>query len=207
MLSRFQYHPARAGYLLAATAALLTLACSERKEATPGTAMDSAGMMAGQETTAQAAAPALNDAQIAHIAVTADAIDSAAGKYALEKGSSKAVKDFAQTMVNDHGAVNRQAVALATKLGVTPEDNNVSKQLMDGADQAHSNLETLTGAAFDRAYMDREIAYHQAVLDALDSTLIPGAQNAELKALLTAVRPNFVAHLARAKSVRSGLGA
>ena len=206
MLSRF-HHQARPAYLLLVAAGLFSAACSPKKEATPGSAMDSSGMMASQESTPSAAAPALNDAQIAHIAVTADAIDSAAGKYALEKGSSKAVKDFAQTMVNDHSAVNRQAVALATKLGVTPEDNDVSHQLTDGADQAHTTLTGLTGAAFDKAYMDREIAYHQAVLDALDSTLIPATQNAELKALLVAVRPNFVAHLARAKSVRSGLGA
>jgi putative membrane protein len=154
---------------------------------------------------AAAAAPAINDAQIAHIAVTANAIDSTAGALAKKKGSAKAVKDFAQTMVSDHAGVNKQAVALATKLNVTPEDNDVSKQLTAGAEQNIANLQSLSGAAFDKAYIDHEVAYHQAVLDALDKTLIPSAQNADLKALLVKVRPAFVAHLDRAKSIQSSL--
>jgi putative membrane protein len=156
-------------------------------------------------TAAAPAAPTLNDAQIAHIAVTADAIDSTAGVLAKKKATSKAVKDFAQTMVNDHGAVNKQAVALATKLKVTPEANDVSKQLQSGAEQNIANLNGKSGAAFDSAYIDHEVAYHQAVLDALDQTLIPQAQNAELKDLLVKVRPSFAAHLARAKQIQGEL--
>jgi putative membrane protein len=152
-----------------------------------------------------AAAPAINDAQIAHIVVTANSIDSAAGEVAKRKGTAKAVKDFAQTMVTDHGGVNKQAVALATKLNVTPEDNDTSRQLKLDADAAAANLNGLTGAAFDKAYIDREVTYHQAVLDALDKTLIPNAQNAELKGLLEKTRPAFVAHLDRAKSTQATL--
>jgi predicted outer membrane protein len=107
------------------------------------------------------AAPAINDAQIAHIAVTANAIDSAAGVVAKKKATAKSVKDFAQTMISDHMGVNKQAVALATKLGVTPEDNDVSRQLKSGADESAATLSGLTGAAFDKAYIDREVAYHQ----------------------------------------------
>jgi len=107
--------------------------------------------------------------------------------------------------VSDHAGVNKQAVALATKLNVTPEDNDVSKQLTAGAEQNIANLQSLSGAAFDKAYIDHEVAYHQAVLDALDKTLIPSAQNADLKALLVKVRPAFVAHLDRAKSIQSSL--
>jgi len=151
------------------------------------------------------AAPAINDAQIAHIAVTANAIDSAAGEVAKKKGSAKSVKDFAQTMVSDHMGVNKQAVALATKLGVTPEDNDVSRQLKSGADESAATLSGLTGAAFDKAYIDREVAYHQAVADALDKTLIPNAQNAELKGLLEKARPAFAAHLERAKDIQAKL--
>ena len=158
------------------------------------------------DTAKPAAAAVPNDAQIAHIAVTANAIDSAAGVMARQKGSAKAVKDFAQAMINDHGAVNKEAVALATKLNVTPEDNDTSRQLKTGADQSQAALQSLTGAAFDSAYIAHEVEYHQAVLDALDRTLVPNAQNAELKGLLEKVRPNFAAHLERAKSVQGSLG-
>jgi putative membrane protein len=158
------------------------------------------------DTARPAAAAAPNDAQIAHIAVTANAIDSAAGVMAKEKGTAKAVKDFAQTMITDHTGVNKQAVALATKLNVTPEDNDTSRQLKSGADQSQASLQGLTGAAFDSAYIAYEVQYHQAVLDALDQTLIPNAQNAELKGLLEKVRPAISAHLERAKSIQGSLG-
>jgi len=108
-------------------------------------------------------------------------------------------------MVSDHMGVNKQAVALATKLGVTPEDNDVSRQLKSGADESAATLSGLTGAAFDKAYIDREVAYHQAVADALDKTLIPNAQNAELKGLLEKARPAFAAHLERAKDIQAKL--
>jgi putative membrane protein len=177
-------------------------ACAKRD-----TAADTAAVSPPIDTAKPAAAapPAINDAQIAHIAVTANAIDSSAGVLAKDKATAKAVKDFAATMVADHSGVNHQAVALATKLGVTPEDNDVSRSLKSGADASIANLQGLTGAAFDKAYIDNEVTYHQAVLDALDKTLIPSAQNAELKGLLEKARPAFVAHLERAKSVQAGL--
>ena len=166
------------------------------------------GEQPADTATAATAAPAKpNDAQIAHIAVTANSIDSAAGVLAKSKAQSKAVKDFAQTMITDHTQVNKQAVALATKLGVTPEDNDVSQQLNSGAQTSQESLKAKSGADFDSAYMDHEVTFHQAVLDALDSTLIPDAQNAELKDLLTKVRPAIAAHLERAKSIRASLGA
>jgi putative membrane protein len=185
-------------------AALLALAACAKKDTAADTTATTAAPPVDTAKPAAAAAP--NDAQIAHVAVTANSIDSAAGVMAKKNGSAKAVKDFAQTMITDHGAVNKQAVALATKLNVTPEDNDISRQLKSGADQSQANLQGLTGAAFDSAYIAHEVDYHQAVLDALDKTLVPGAQNAELKGLLEKVRPNIAAHLERAKSVQASLG-
>lgn len=179
---------------------LAVSACKPRKEQPP------ADPAAGAPAAEAAQAPAITDPQIAHIVVTANSIDSAMGELAKTKARSAAVKSFAQTMVTDHGAVNRQAVALAQRLKVTPEANDVSRQLQQGADEARTGLESKSGAAFDRAYMEREVQYHQAVLDALDKTLIPGAQNAELKALLQGARPAFAAHLERAKQVQATLG-
>lgn len=108
-------------------------------------------------------------------------------------------------MIADHTAVNEQAAALAQRLGVTPQGNDVSASLRDDANAARAQLQALRGSAFDRAYMEREVAYHQAVLDALDTVLIPGASNAELKALLTGVRPAIVAHLEHARMLRASL--
>ena len=155
---------------------------------------------------AGASAQAIDDAQIASIVVTANQVDIDAGKVAKEMGSSADVKKFAEQMITDHTGVNKQAGDLAARLKVTPADNPTSQSLKAGGDKNVANLKTLKGAAFDKAYVDNEVAYHQAVLDAVDKTLIPGASNAELKALLVKVRPAFVAHLEHAKQLQSSLG-
>ena len=108
-------------------------------------------------------------------------------------------------MVTDHTGVNKQATALVTKLKVKTEENPTSKSLKAGGDKNLANLKELKGAAFDKAYIDNEVTYHQQVLDALDKTLIPSASNAELKALLEKVRPAFVAHMEHAKKIQSTL--
>jgi putative membrane protein len=146
-----------------------------------------------------------NDAQIASIVVTANQVDIDAGKLAATKATNAEVKKFANLMVSDHTGVNKQAVDLVTKLKVKPEDNDTSKSLKAGGDKNLEKLKGLSGAAFDKAYIDNEVTYHQAVLDAVDKTLIPSASNAELKALLVKVRPAFVSHLEHAKQVQSSL--
>ena len=156
---------------------------------------------------ATASAQAPTDAQIASIVVTANQVDIDAGKLAAGTSKNADVKAFANMMVTDHSGVNKQAVALVTKLKVTPEDNPTSKSLKDGGDKNLANLKTLKGAAFDSAYIDHEVAYHQQVLDAVDKVLIPNAKNAELKDLLVKVRPAFVAHLDHAKKIQSALAA
>ncbi|MBW8757044.1 MAG: DUF4142 domain-containing protein [Burkholderiales bacterium] len=152
---------------------------------------------------ALAAAP--NDAQIAAIVLTANQVDIEAGDYAQAHASADDVKAFARQMVTDHTAVNKSATDLAGKLHLTPEDNPSAQSLKKGGDDNVAHLKTLSGAAFDRAYVDHEVAYHEAVLKALDSTLIPSAGNADLKALMVKVRPAFVAHLDHAKMLQARL--
>jgi putative membrane protein len=154
---------------------------------------------------AVAFAQAPNDAQIASIVVTANQVDIDAGKLAAARASNADVKKFAQVMVTDHTGVNKQATDLVTRLNVSPQDNETSRGLKEGGDKNLDTLKGLKGAAFDKAYIDHEVAYHAAVLDAVDKTLIPNASNADLKALLVKVRPAFVAHLEHAKYVQASL--
>jgi putative membrane protein len=153
--------------------------------------------------TAHAAGP--NDAQIAAIVVAANAVDIDAGKLAETKTQNKYVRAFAQRMAADHAGVNQQAVALVQKLHVTPEENDTSKSLTKDGAATRTRLAALSGKAFDKAYVDNEVTYHETVLGALDKTLIPNASNAELKALLVKVRPAFVAHLEHAKHIQAEL--
>jgi putative membrane protein len=156
-------------------------------------------------STAPVHAQNINDAQIASIVVTANQVDIDAGKLARASANAD-VKKFAQLMIDDHTGVNKSATELVTRLKVTPEDNPTSQSLKSGGDKNIAHLKTLKGAAFDKAYIEHEVVYHQQVIDAIDKTLIPGAQNAELKALLVKVRPAFVAHLDHAKHLQSTVG-
>ena len=151
------------------------------------------------------AAEGPNDAQIAHIAYTAGEIDIAAAKQALEKSRNSQVRDFAEAMVRDHAAVNVKALALVKKLGVTPEANATSTALSNGAAEKMAALAKLDGAAFDRAYVGNEIAYHGAVNQALGTTLIPGARNAELKSLLETGLTLFQEHQKHAEHLSGAL--
>ena len=152
-----------------------------------------------------ASAQEINDAQIASIVVTANQVDIDAGQLAKARATDAQVKKFAELMITDHTGVNKSATALVTKLKVTPADNPTSQSLKSGGDANLKTLKGLKGAAFDKAYIDHEVVYHQSVLDAVDKTLIPGAKNEELKALLVKVRPAFVAHLEHAKHLQSSL--
>lgn len=145
------------------------------------------------------------DPQIAHIAYTADLLDIEAGKQALQKSKNPQVIAFANQMVGDHTSVNNQALALVKKLNVTPEDNPTSQTLTKQADATRNKLASLDGAAFDKAYVDNEVAFHKTVNTALSGTLIPDAQNPELKALLQDGLTMFEAHQKHAEQLAGQL--
>ena len=147
----------------------------------------------------------LTDPQIAHIAYTAGVIDIAAAKQALTKASNKDVKAFAENMVRDHEAVNKQALDLVKKLNVTPEDNDTSKALTKAAADKRAELDKLSGAAFDKAYVANEVAYHKTVDSALETQLIPSSSNAELKSLLQTGLKIFQGHEQHAEHVAAEL--
>lgn len=155
---------------------------------------------------APVAAQAPNDAQIASIVVTANQVDIDAGKLAQSKASSPEVKAFGKQMVTDHTAVNKQATALAKKLKLKPQDNPTSKSLKSGGAKNLKALAKLKGPAFDKAYIEHEIAYHRQVIDAISKTLIPNAKNEELKKLLTTGLPLFEGHLQHAEKIQASLG-
>ena len=147
-----------------------------------------------------------SDPQIAHIVVTANQVDIDAGKLAKSRSKNKDIDQFAQQMITDHTGVNKQAVALAKKLNVKPEGNDTSRNLKEGGDKNLARLKKLQGAEFDKAYVDQEVSYHQAVLDAIDKTLVPSAKNQELKDLIVKVRPAIAAHLDHARHLQAQLG-
>ena len=145
------------------------------------------------------------DPQIAHIAYTAGVLDVEAAKQALKKSKNKEVRAFADNMVKDHEAVNKQALDLVKKLKVTPQDNPTSQALTKAAAAKRAELDKLSGAAFDKAYVDNEVAYHKTVNGALETQLIPSANNAELKSLLQTGLKIFQGHEQHAEHVDAAL--
>jgi putative membrane protein len=165
------------------------------------------GLVGGAALLAAGAAHAAGptDPQIAHIAYTADSIDIAAAKQALAKSDDKRVRSFASEMVRDHTAVNEKALALVKQLHVTPEANPTSASLSKQADATMKRLAKLHGRSFDRAYADNEVAYHRTVNGALKSTLIPSANNGQLKSLLETGLTLFTEHQMHAEHLAASL--
>jgi putative membrane protein len=156
-------------------------------------------------TGAASAQQKLTDPVIAHIAYTAGKIDISAAKQALKKSKNKEVRAFAEDMVRDHTAVNKQALALVKKLKVKPQNNATSRALAKQAKAERAKLAKLKGAAFDKAYVDNEVAFHKTVDNALQTQLIPSASNAELKKLLETGLKIFEGHEQHAEHVAAGL--
>lgn len=144
----------------------------------------------------------LTDPEIASVAVTANQIDIDYANIALIKSKNAEVIKFAQTMAKDHKAVIDKAVALVTKLGVTPQTNSTTKAFLKGETKTKEMLNSKSGAAFDKAYVDNEVAYHKAAINEVENVLIPNSTNGELKALLESAVPLFKAHLAHAEMVQ-----
>src|SRR5215470_3307871 len=146
-----------------------------------------------------------SDAQIVGIVLAADSIDIDYANLAMSKTQDKEVKDFAQQMITDHSAVSQEVTGLAGKLNLSPEDGDTSNTLKAQAQQMMQKLEGLSGKEFDKAYIDNEVAYHQAVINATKTVLVPNAQNAKLKSALEGAEPLFDGHLQHAQRVQAAV--
>ena len=149
----------------------------------------------------------LSDPEIASVAVVANQNDIDFANVAKQKSKNAEILNFAKTMANDHQSVIDQAVALVTKLKVTPKDNELSKTLTANAADTKKMLLAKPAESFDKAYIDNEVAYHKAVISTVETVLIPQAANAELKALLQQVVPTLKAHLEHAEMVQKTVAA
>jgi putative membrane protein len=149
--------------------------------------------------------PVLSDPEVASVAVVANQIDISYADIAKKKSKNHEILKFAQTMTDDHKAIIAQAAALVKKLGVTPKDNDVSKKLMADSEKTKKMLNSQSASTFDKAYIDNEVAYHTAVIGAVEGLLIPEADNAELKGLLQKVVPALKGHLEHAQMVQKGI--
>ena len=183
--------------VIAACVAVATAACASPPAATPNPSPTPA--------TSVSAGNRVNDANIAALVLAANNADVAYAHIALAKAQDPRVRQFAETMINEHSAVNKAATDLVTRLGITPADNTASLDLRDRAEVIRDQLREEDGKDFDRAYLRNEIKYHGDVLEMIDKVLIPSAMNGDLRNLLTSVRPAFAAHLEHAKQLQKAV--
>ncbi len=163
-------------------------------------------VLAGTAATVHRGPKPLNDLEMAHVAVTANNTDIAYAHLALALSENPKIREFAETMIRDHTAVNEQVFALAKKLGVTAEDNDVSRELRENASKIRDELSRLRGAEFDRRYAENEAAYHQSVNQLVAETFIPNTQNAEVKAAFKGALEIFLVHQQHAEELDREFG-
>lgn len=143
------------------------------------------------------------DANIGAIVLAANQIDIDYAKLALSKSKNGDVRAFAEQMVADHSAVQKSVVELAGQLHLTPVDDDTSKGLKKQSVETTAKLKSLSGEAFDKAYVDNEVAYHELVTNAVTTVLIPNAKNAQLKSALEGANPIFIGHLEHARKIQA----
>jgi len=147
----------------------------------------------------------LSDVEFAHVAYTADNLDIRYAHLALAKSKNPEVHKFAKTMIRDHEAVNEQALALLKKLGAQAKDNFLSQKLNHDGDAIIAKFSALSGAEFDRAYAENELAYHKAVNALVGDVFIPNIENAQVKALFEEGLKIFKAHEGHAEMMVKAL--
>ena len=148
----------------------------------------------------------LNDAEIAHALAAVHAAEAELAARVVDRVTSGSVRTYASTLAADHQSLRTETDAVAQQATITAADNAITQEMLASAQAARTRLDGLTGPELDRAYIEHEGAFHQRLLDVFDRSLIPGAQNAELRQLLVDTRPAVDAHLQRARQILATLG-
>ncbi len=192
----------RAGLALVVGATIVMLACAKKDDAAVDTGMVADTGMGTMADTGMGAAPALSDANIVYILDGANHLDSMAGSVAAAKGTAADVRDYGRMMMRDHHILRQSGDSLARKLGVTPEAPPGDTHAAD-VEKTMSMLNSAAkGKDFDKAYIDNEVTYHQALLQTA-TTAMGAAQNSELKNFIQKAAPNIQAHYDRAKAIQT----
>ena len=192
----------RAGLALVVGATIVMFACAKKDDAAVDTGVVADTGLGAMADTGLGAAPALSDANIVYILDGANHLDSMAGSVAATKGTASDVRDYGRMMMRDHHMLRQSGDSLAKKLGVTPEAPPGDTHAADVQKTMSMLNSAAKGKDFDKAYIDNEVVYHQAVLQTA-TTAMGAAQNSELKNFIQKAAPNIQAHYDRAKAIQA----
>ena len=146
-----------------------------------------------------------SDSDIAAIVTNANQGEIDQGQVASTKANSDDVRAFARMMVTDHTSALNQAQSLLSRTNIVANDNDISRGLQNASQGTVSALNTYSGPDFDRTYINSQVDIHQWLLNTLDNTLIPSANNRQLRDFLKTQRTAVATHLDRARQIQSNL--
>jgi putative membrane protein len=153
----------------------------------------------------QATSAFTTDGQIAAYTAAANKAEVGQGKLALRHAKDAEVRAFAQYMIEQHGDAQKKQDKLMATINVTPEATPETTKLEADARSGAVSLVSKTGADFDKAYIDLQVAEHKQVIDMVQNKLIPAAHDADFKRQLGDVLPKLENHLKRAEALQKKL--
>lgn len=191
-----------AGALMAGVAA-----CGDGQEGPPEDLGQNGELPAGDTAVLTTAEPAqMDDGQIAAILAQSDTAEIAPSQLASDNAENAAVRDFAEMMIQEHGQLSDSLRALTMAEGIVPTPNRESDLLNTQTQATLQSLQTLSGAAFDSAYVAAMVQSHELALNTIDDQLLPGATNPALRtAIEQQVRPRVAAHLEQIQQIQTTL--
>jgi putative membrane protein len=205
------------GVSLAAALFAAGAAGAQTTSGSPTTPPSTGGTMSANamESTAGAAMPVLrepvaemfNDAKIAAVASVSNMSEILPSQLAAQRAQSAQVKQFAQRMIAEHQQLEQQMQQMLKAKGVAPEHNAYSYQQQQNLQPTMRELQSASGAAFDKLYMQHQVASHMSTLHALDTSLIPNAKDPQMRAMLQQkARPAVAGHYTESRRILDSLG-
>ncbi|HEX8297685.1 MAG TPA: DUF4142 domain-containing protein [Rubricoccaceae bacterium] len=155
------------------------------------------GQMAGP----MAATATLSDPEILRVAMTSNEGEIITSQAVVGETQNAEVRQFAQDMIAMHTRLNEQGMALE----IPPRENQVSASMTQNAAAQAGKIGAASGTAQDMMYMETQVTLHGHTLTMLDNVLIPNADEARLRAYLTAARPMVEEHLRRAQRIHHSM--
>lgn len=188
--------------------ACLTVACGGDRAGetaatdTAGGAVASAPVTGGAGTgSMEATNEPRNDGEIMTLVSQSNDAEVSSSQLALRNASNAQVKQFAQQMITDHTAMQKQGAQIGKALGAQGTGSDSTQNKEHTMHDQLGDLQDKKGADFDRAYMDMQVQAHQKTLEDLRSFQAK-AQNAELKTMITNAIPKVEAHLQKAQQLQ-----
>lgn len=194
---------ARRALLALAALGLFTSGCRYFRPADPNAPRTAAREDQPAARQAAGGSGRITDANIAAMVLALNNTDISYARLAPARAERDDVKKFAERMLTDHTSVNQRVTDLLRKLDVAPQDNIPSLDMRDESAEKRDLMRELSGYTFDSTYIENEVSYHRKFLTQIDNVMLPAATHAELRGLLTAVRPAVASHLAHAEQVRA----